>query len=101
MLQKYTFVSKLGVHTLQHELEFHFNKIKGVSAVDSFDPAIYFPAALAKKIAKKNSKTISGKKVSSHNELYKKAEAFFNKYKILGLSQSIVDNAFKNMNKIE
>lgn len=95
MLQKYTFINDRNVGQLQKDIEVFFRHIKHVKPTDSFDPAILFPTNLARKV---KGRKIKG--VVVYNNLYKKAEAFFNKYKRLGNQQSVVLNAFREMNKI-
>jgi hypothetical protein len=100
MLQVYKFVDNLSVHELQVDIEVFFKKIKGVTAIDSFDPDTYCPARLSTKVKRKASKKIKGVATPVNNNLYKKLEAFFNKYKILGAAQTTVDLGFANMNKV-
>jgi len=87
MLQRYTFINH-PVNEYNKGLFIFFRNIENVGSADIFDPKKYFPSILAKK-AKKN------------NKLYKKSEAFFNKYKRLRKTKKNVFDAFFNMNKID
>lgn len=100
MLQVYKFVDSHSVHELQKDVEFFFKKIKGASATDSFDPDTYCLPNFATKVKRKVTKRVNGKSVQSNNDLHKKLEAFFNKYRGLGIGQTLVDGAFDGMNNI-
>jgi hypothetical protein len=100
MLQKYTFVDKLNVHELQVDIEEFFKKIKGVTTADSFDPDQYCSARFATIVKRKVIKKRKGVNTPVNNDLHKKLNAFFNKYKTLGPAKAIVDDCFEGMNKI-
>ncbi|RZK10825.1 MAG: hypothetical protein EOO43_19885, partial [Flavobacterium sp.] len=100
MLQKYKFIDNLGVHDLQADIEDFFRNIKTVNATDPFNPDTYFPVRLATRVKRKVTKKVKGVNTLVNNDLYKKFETFFNKYKNLGAAKATVDTVFVNMNKI-